>query len=198
MYPLKLDRGQAASRYGKSFVNMMMRESPVIMVSREQDRMALTMKAIRENRITPFDLEWVYVIHDGNGMSKVGRSHTPRSRFNNLSCGSPVPLHFHGALVFGHGGPAVCEKAMHRKLQADGKHRKGEWFEVCPAEAFKMLRGMAPQYNGTADLVATFDTHDKLMPIFEVMAVNDQPRVIRSRRAREEMLWVIERVAENA
>lgn len=199
MYPMKLDRGQAASRYGKAFVKMMMRESPVIMMDERQDVLALRVKAVRENRITPYENEWVYVIHNGCGMSKIGRSYHPRSRFRALSSSSPMELHFYGAAVFGHGGAAICEKAVHRHLAASGHHRKGEWFEVAPGEAFAAVRQMAPKSSGTLDFAGVKQRADDLFPLFEVMTIkDDEPRVIRARKARDEFDWVVSAMDANS
>ena len=192
MYPLKLDRGQAASRYGKTFVKMMMRESPIIFMEERQDIMALRAKAMRENRITPYHNEWVYVIHNGQGLTKIGRSYMPRQRFSALCAGALMDLYFFGAVVFGHGGAPICEKAAHRRLKEDGHHKKGEWFEISPQDAFRLVKTIAPKSLGTTDLAGVKSRADELFPLFEAMTMKeDEPRVLRARKARDEFNWVV-------
>ena len=192
MYPIKLDRGQAASRYGKPFVSAMMRDTYTVTMDEKQDRIALQVKAIRDEHVTPFVNEWVYVIHDGGHRTKVGRTYSPRSRYNSLCSNSPVALHFHGALVFGHGGAAVCEKAVHRKLSAAGHHSKGEWFDTPPDYAFSIVKQLAPKSLGVTDLRGAYDRCEAMMPIFESIARDDEPRIIKARKGREDFKWVMQ------
>lgn len=198
-YPLKLDRGQARSRYGAPFVSMMMRDQTTIVMDERQDWVAMRIKAIREGHITPFEYEWVYVVHNGMGRCKVGRSFYPRTRFNALNSSSPVPLQFHGAMIFGgRGGAATCEKAVHRKLSAMGRHSKGEWFDVDCAEALSLVQEAGVKSNGTSNLSGAFAQFEEIMPIFKAMAADDEPRRIKADKCRAEFLWVMSNIQENA
>lgn len=190
MYPIKLDKGQAASRYGKPFVASMMRDRNQVLMTEDQDRLALRVKAVRDGWIVPFRYEWVYVIHDGNGITKVGRSYTPRKRLLGIQTSTPMDLHFYAAAVFGRGGAPSCEVDAHRHLKTKGCHKRGEWFEVQPGEAFEYIKSVAQKHGGTTELDRHHADQLELWQIFQIIRKDDRSILEAAAEAKAELEWV--------
>jgi len=86
----------------------------------------------------PVPVSGVYFVQSGDdGPIKIGFSTNIRMRIDNLSVGSPDPLHLLAAI---RGGRAE-ERKMHRMFKDARLH--GEWFEPVP-ELLETISGMAP------------------------------------------------------
>lgn len=192
MYPLKLDKGQAASRYGKEFVRAMMKTQDVIYIDETQDEKALLAKAIREGHVRPFFLDWVYVVSNGGSFIKVGRSNWPKSRFTSLQTGTPHPLKLEAAGAFRGYSAAGPEKEIHRQLTKAGIDRRNEWFECSPATAKAALRKVCASYRGTMNLSKEYDFSVSIFPYFRATHIKEHPRLVDdAERKRGEIEWVM-------
>lgn len=83
---------------------------------------------------------YVYIIHaTGTNRIKLGFSNEPEKRLADLQTGSPFPL----ALIGTCPGSAKLERRLHSQLK--DRHRTGEWFEIDPQEALKLLLDASKQ-----------------------------------------------------
>lgn len=92
--------------------------------------------------------DFVYVITDEHGMSKIGFSSDPRARLAMLQTASAHPLRLMSVIPMGRHAYAV-EQEAHAMLDT---HRvTGEWFNVSPNVATAAVYGAAERLGVTMD-----------------------------------------------
>lgn len=70
---------------------------------------------------------------------KIGYSHDPASRLKQMEVGCPFNLRIYAAMFGEAAHVPKVESHVHATLTANGRHHRGEWFRVTPAEAIKAI-----------------------------------------------------------
>jgi hypothetical protein len=100
------------------------------------------------SRLSP-PCRYVYVIGPETGLQKIGIAIDPRARLAALQTASPFRLKIHVAVAVPFGVAHDVERRAHRRLKA--ARASGEWFNVGPVDAIKVVEAAAAELLSTSD-----------------------------------------------
>ncbi|MGB7244278.1 MAG: GIY-YIG nuclease family protein [Sulfitobacter sp.] len=185
-----LTRHDAQKEYGPRFVEIMMKDEKSIVMTDKQLNLAKRWKLLYEGHFSPFSYDYVYVISNDKGSTKVGTTSLPRSRFNQLQSGSPDDLYLDHAIVLRKGAGRNLEKTAHRKLAAAGLHKRGEWFSG--KDIPDIVEEIADtQYRDvTIDLEVAWNGAEQMMPLARKILGKTTRDGIDAEQRRSEFLWL--------
>lgn len=91
----------------------------------------------------------VYAVGIENGLVKIGLANDPAKRLDSLQTGCPDRLHLLAAKRFKTRAEAEAEeKRIH--AECSHKRRRGEWFDLSPAEVAQFFGDVAPPAHSQA------------------------------------------------
>jgi len=104
----------------------------------------------------------VYAIGPETGPPmKIGFSRRPIVRLSSLQTSSPIELRFHLVCWVADKKQAVSlEQRCHARLEASGCHIRGEWFNLGPVDAAKVIDG------ASIDVGCNMAPHKELVRLF--------------------------------
>lgn len=118
---------------------------------------------------------------------KIGYSFDPEMRMNQMQTGCPYTLRLYTALFGPEADAAITEREAHAELKRRGMHERGEWFNVPPMEAGRLVAEIAAAkglfLSRPTDILRTMATLDYELWTSAVSNDNMRNRMTRLMRA---------------
>lgn len=195
---MMITRDKAALRYGEAFVEHVMGGKAEVWVTPSQDKMLLTYRSVKYERFVPYRFNTLYVMQaDGSHRCKVGITQSPKRRLSGIQTSSPDRMCLRHVVLFEHGGAREAERAAHKALA----HCRvsGEWFDASVEEIMLTLSGVLDRIsNRPVSLSDAWNKSEQSEQIFRAVWSGDAVRMRDMTDAKNEFLWLVDRLAQDA